>query len=163
LDYKSSTILTLSSTTCVDGLCPNVVVRCREHRERSGGVGRRQRCLRPSPPFSTREKIPRKLCAVRGLDRAIPGAVNQWVSVNCSPVIHRHRGSALTVDRASHRVIHGKDSFPQLAFVSISCSLVRIWVWGTSAIGGFRRPWPPRGGRSAGGLLQRRRGLVNSG
>jgi hypothetical protein len=38
---------------------------------------------------------------------------------NCSPV-----DLCYTVDRAWHRVIHGKASFPRLAFISISSSLV---------------------------------------
>ena len=84
-DYKSSTIVTLSSSACADILCPNAVVRRREHREKSGGLGRRRRRLRPSPLFSTHVQIPGKLRAMRDLGGPLSRGNLAGLAGNFSP------------------------------------------------------------------------------
>jgi hypothetical protein len=93
-DYKSSTIVTLSSSACADILCPNAVVHRREHRERSGGLRRRRRRLWPSLSFSTRVKISGKLRAVRDLGGPLSHGNLAGLAGNFSP--------SLTVRRRPH-------------------------------------------------------------
>jgi hypothetical protein len=54
-------------------------------RERSGGLGRRRRRLRPSPPFSTRVRIPGKLRVVRDLDKPLSLRNLVGIAGNFSP------------------------------------------------------------------------------
>jgi hypothetical protein len=120
--YKSSTIVTLSSSACADILCPNAVVHRREHRERSGCLGRRRCHLRPSPPFSTRVKIPWKLRAVRDLGGPLLRGNLVGLTGNCSPPLIR-----LNWTQSARDVFARKDSCAEFIVVSASCSRWRIW------------------------------------